>query len=231
MIFDGGIGTSLEKGETVEDSILNIAAMLPKILVIRCGDAVDLPGISKQLKAPIVNAGWGRLGHPTQALLDVFTMQEHFQNLQGLKLLIIGDIIHSRVAASHFELAQKLNIQLGLCGPNELLPADSTAQRFEQLEPALQWADVVMSLRVQFERHQGSADLNKQSYRENYGLNSNNLKFISKNSLIMHPGPINHGVEMESEIIADSRSRIYEQVTNGVYIREAILRSLIGDNL
>jgi aspartate carbamoyltransferase catalytic subunit len=234
LLLDGGAKTSLEKGESVEDSILNVAAMQPSLLVIRCGDHVDLQALSKTVNISILNAGWGVQGHPTQALLDVFTMQEALGDLNGKKILFVGDIRHSRVAASHFELAKIMNIEVAVCAPAEFVPENLVGKMktFAQLEEALKWADVAMALRCQFERHQsGFKIFSAEDYRQNFGLNPQRLQHLKKNGLIMHPGPINHGIEMESEVLKDSRSRVLEQVSNGVHVREAILRSILEGGL
>ena len=228
IFFDGGIGTSLEKGETIEDSIRNIAAMLPKALVIRCQNDVDLFAIAEKVKAPIINAGWGTKGHPTQALLDGYTLWESFQKLEGKKLLIIGDIRHSRVAASHFELAKILGIEIRICCPDEFLPKDRPVKTFHSLSDGLSWADAIMALRVQFERHQGTS-IAKEQYHQEFGLTSKNLRALSDKGVILHPGPINHGIEMKFEVLEDPRCRVFDQVTNGVFVRESILRAILGE--
>jgi aspartate carbamoyltransferase catalytic subunit len=227
LVFDGGANTSLEKGETVEDSVLNVAAMLPRFLVIRCGDAVDLASLSRQVPMPIINAGWGVKGHPTQALLDAFTMKEKLNTLESLRVLILGDIRHSRVAASHFELLPTLGAEVGICGPKEFLVSRPGVRVFEDLREGLEWAQVAMALRVQFERHD-SADRERvrESYRLKYGLNTEVLKAFSPQGLIMHPGPINHGVEVETEVLSDPRCQVLNQVTNGVFVRETLIKRL-----
>lgn len=228
--FDGSQGTSLEKGETIEDSILNVSAMKPELMVIRCNDKVELQKISKLVSCPVINAGWGILGHPTQALLDVFTMSECFGSIEGKKVLIVGDVKHSRVAASHLELAKTMGYQVAICGPEEFLIEDSNVKKFNSLSEGLVWADVVMALRVQFERHDLKSTLSKENYRETFGLNSKSLKSFSKNGLILHPGPINHGIEMETEVLSDSRCQVLNQVHHGVIMREAILRKMLGES-
>jgi len=228
LVFDGGPNTSLEKGETVEDSVLNVAAMGPRFLVVRCGDAVDLEALSKLVSMPILNAGWGVKGHPTQALLDVFTVQENLVHLEGLRFLILGDVRHSRVAASHFELLSKLGVEVGICGPDEFMVQNPQAKIFTDLEQALSWAQVAMALRVQFERH-GVGNVGQESkelYRQKFGLSSRSLRAFSKDGIILHPGPINHGIELETEVLSDPRCRVLEQVKNGVFVREALLREL-----
>lgn len=228
LVFDGGHSTSLEKGETVEDSILNIDAMDPKFVVVRCGGEVDLAAISKKMQAPVINAGWGVKGHPSQGLLDCLTMRESFKkNLSGKKLLIVGDVKHSRVASSHFDMAKANGYEIGQCGPQEFLR--SGEKSFSDLKEGLQWADAVMALRFQFERHDSTVRLSKEDYRAQYGLSPTSLKALRPDALIMHPGPINHGIELETEVLDDPRSRVLKQVQNGVYMREAILRWMLGE--
>ena len=226
LVFDGGPNTSLEKGETVEDSVLNIAAMQPKMIVIRCGDNVDLSSLSQQITPPIINAGWGVKGHPTQALLDIYTLRENFPEVQGKKILIIGDIRHSRVAASHFEVLPLLGVQVGICGPQNFLIERPGVEIFKNLKDGLKWSDAVMALRVQFERHADRQNMAGLEYRSEFGLNKENLNYLKKEAIVMHPGPINHGLELESEVLRDPRCRVLQQVQNGVYVREALIREL-----
>ncbi len=232
LVFDGGLKTSLEKGETIEDSLYNMAAMDPQVLVVRCADTVDLPKLAPKLKVPVLNAGWGVQGHPTQALLDQLTLKAKWGTLENKKLLIIGDLKHSRVAASHVELAEKTGIQLAQCGPeNFQLGSSSKIRSFGNLGEALQWADAAMALRFQFERHEANLNFSKEDYRASFGLNPESLRKLRADAFIMHPGPINHGLEMETEVLTDSRAIILEQVRHGVYLREAVLRMTLGESL
>jgi aspartate carbamoyltransferase catalytic subunit len=226
LVFDGGPNTSLEKGETAEDSILNIAAMEPRALVIRCGDSVPLARIASELEIPVINAGWGVQGHPTQALLDAVTMKRAFPELEGKKVLILGDVRHSRVAASHFELLPTLGVKVAVCGPEEFLVSKPGVEVFKSLKQALQWADVAMTLRVQFERHIDANKLSSEDYRKHFGLNAESLRYFSPAGIIMHPGPINRGIEMESDVLNDSRCKVLEQVRTGVFVREALIRQI-----
>lgn len=221
LLIDGVTGTSLEKGETIEDTILNISAMKPSVFIIRSGDELDFLKIRDQIQQPIINAGWGKRGHPTQALLDLFTITQQKRDLQQLKLLIVGDVRHSRVAASHFELAEVLGYEIALCGPPEFLPENNQFRSFSDLDEGLQWSNAVMALRVQLERHEVKYSLS--TYREQFGLTVDRLKELSPEQLILHPGPINQGVEMDSEVITSPNSIIYQQVENGVYIRQALV--------
>ncbi|MBC7466891.1 MAG: aspartate carbamoyltransferase catalytic subunit [Bdellovibrio sp.] len=233
MVLDGGIGTSLEKGETVTDTILNIEAMRPLFFVIRCNNDLNLQEVAKGLSVPVINAGWGLQGHPTQALLDTLSLFEKWQSLTKKKILFVGDVKHSRVVASHFELSQILNYEIGICAPTEFLPTSEKHENFkyfEKLEDALEWADAVMALRVQKERHDGSF-FDVVNYRKKFGLNSERLSKVSPKTLIMHPGPINYGVELEKEVLNDPRSLVLQQVENGVFLREALIRNLFKETL
>ncbi len=231
LILSGSAGTSLEKGETLADTIYNLNAMRPDLFVIRCNSTLDLSQIAKQLHVPIINAGWGSAGHPTQALLDTLTLFEKWQTLKNKKILFLGDVKHSRVINSHFELAKILDYEIGVCAPDDFLPPNDNLAiytRFKKLQDGLNWADAVMALRVQKERHDGY-EFNTQQYREFYALNSKQLSGLKVDGWIMHPGPINYGVELEHEVLADPRSLILAQVENGVFLREALIRNLLKD--
>lgn len=222
----GSEGTSLEKGETFEDTVYNIAAMRPELLIVRCQDDLDLEELSENLPMPILNAGWGKRGHPTQTLLDTFTIWEQMGSAQKFKILFVGDIRHSRVVSSHFEMAKILGYEIGICAPSELLPQKTDGLKvFGDLSQGLSWCDVVMTLRVQKERHDNMILLDY--YHDHFGLRPDNLKALSPNALILHPGPVNYGVELDKKVLKDPRTRILDQVTNGVFIRQAvIIRSL-----
>ena len=237
LILDGGVGTSLEKGETVEDTILNIEALRPLFFVIRCDDMVNLELIEKTVSVPVINAGWGRRGHPTQALLDALTIYEKHRELKGCRVLFVGDIKHSRVVASHIELSRAMGYQIAFSGPPDFMPdlndplmkqenSPEFIPLFHRLEEGLGWADVVIALRVQKERHDSENMFLIEDYREHFGLNSHNLRFLKPEGLIMHPGPINYGVEIETETLKDSRCVILKQVENGAFLREALIRHL-----
>ncbi len=232
LILDGGIGTSIEKGETIEDTIFNIQSMRPSFFIIRCSDLVDLALVDLTLDVPLINAGWGRQGHPTQALLDALTIYERHSGIEKKNILFVGDIKHSRVVSSHIELTEKLNYNIGYCAPEEFMPEvpacvmGKPVQKFKKLSEALAWADVVIALRVQKERHDNENIFLLEDYRENFGLNFASLKSLKADGLIMHPGPINYGVEIESEVLRDARCMILKQVENGVFLREALIRKI-----
>ncbi len=231
VLLDGGSKSSLEKGESIEDSILNVAAMMPHVLVVRCGDEIDLRKIQEKITCGIINAGWGVQGHPTQALLDLFTMQEFFgfgeKDLEGKRILLAGDVRYSRVAASHLEVSEVLGTEIAVCAPPELSLGSGVVRVFEDFDEGLVWADVVILLRCQFERHQLGRTFSAQDYRKNYGFNSVRAQRLKPQGLIMHPGPILHGLEMETEVLSDLRCRVFQQVTNGVYVRESLLRGAL----
>lgn len=226
--LDGKAGSSLEKGETLEDTVLNVDAMNPSFLVIRCGDDLDLYSLAEKVKSPILNAGWGKKGHPSQALLDAYTIYKNKGTVEGQKLLIVGDVRHSRVAFSHFELAKKLGYEVAICGPEEFLVNSKDVKTFATLKEGLEWATAAMALRVQLERHEGRYSL--ENYRNMYGFTEKNLAHLESQALIMHPGPINQGVELDTEVLRDSRCRVLEQVSNGVLIRQGLIYlTLSGD--
>ena len=229
LIFDMKIGSSLEKGETFEDTVLNIAAMKPSFVVIRCGDELDLENLAQKIDMPILNAGWGRQGHPTQALLDAYTIRKHLHTCENQRVLIVGDVRHSRVAASHLELAPKLGYEIAFCGPQEFLPEKTSVKVFSNLQEGLKWSTVAMALRVQLERHTHSYSL--AEYRDLYGFTQEHLKVLSDKALILHPGPINQGTEMDIEVMQDSRAKILDQVSNGVLVRQALIQKLLSQEL
>ncbi len=223
--------SSLAKGETQGDTVLNIVAMKPDALVIRYGINTELDQILPELKIPVISAGGGVSTHPTQALLDAYTIIKHKGSLQGRKVLIVGDVRYSRVARANFDVLQKLGADIGVCGPESLLPQAGQMPGvtvFSSLDVATAWADVYMGLRIQLERHQAE-ELQLKSlddYHRHFGLNRERLALLKKDALIMHPGPINHGVEFASEVLQDPRTRVLDQVSNGVLIRAAVLEKI-----
>lgn len=230
LTMELSMGSSLSKGETAVDTVLNVCAMKPDVLVVRYGLSRELDEILPTLAIPVINAGSGTLAHPTQALLDAYTIERELGSIEGKRVLIVGDIRHSRVARSNFDVLAKLGAKIGVCGPESLLPdADGDlppgTRVFTNLDEASGWCDVYMGLRIQLERHTAQ-DLQLDSledYHRHFGLNRDRLKKLGAGVLIMHPGPINHGVEFAPEVVEDPRSRILTQVTNGVLIRAALL--------
>lgn len=244
MILDSPGGSSLEKGESIADTIYNLEAMGPLFFVVRCSDEINLREISLNIGVPILNAGWGIQGHPTQALLDITTLFERWKTLENKNILFVGDVAHSRVFSSHLQLSKIMNYNLGFCAPEcfktDLDPESNLIQNFQNMDQALNWADAVITLRVQKERHaitenkigdQTIAGLSLDEYRRLYGLNSTRAKNLKPEGLILHPGPINYGVEIEKNITEDSRSVILQLVENGVFIRQVIIQNLISGDL
>lgn len=224
--------SSVAKGETLIDTVNNILAMKVDMVVMRHPNPGAGIFLSKHINANIVNAGDGAHEHPTQALLDAYSMREKVGDLKGSKVAIIGDILHSRVALSNIFCLQKLGAEVLVCGPPTLLPKYIESLGVKQtysLDEALQWADVAMMLRIQLERQKGEGDSriplfpSLREYHHRYGLKVSNLEKLKKVPLIMHPGPINRGVEISSEVADSEHSIILNQVENGVAIRMAVL--------
>ena len=228
-------GSSLAKGETFGDTVLNIVAMQPDALVIRYGKSEELDQLLPTLQLPVISGGCGTSAHPTQALLDAYTIQKERKSVKGQRVLIVGDVRHSRVARSNFDVLAKLGAEIAVCGPEELLPNAGEVpgvKIFTDLDEAVGWADVYMGLRIQLERH-NMDDIRTDAlgeYHRQFGLSADRLQKLSKDAIIMHPGPINHGVEFSAEVLKDPRARVMKQVTNGVLIRAALLSKVLGPN-
>lgn len=228
-------GSSLSKGETYDDTVLNIAAMNPDVLVVRYGRSPELDELLPTLPMPVVNAGNGTMAHPTQALLDAFTICREKGKVEGQRVLIVGDILHSRVARSNFDVLAKLGAEIAVCGPTSMLPRAERipgVRIFESLDEAIPWATVYMGLRIQLERHDEGEPILRSTdeYHRHFGLNRERLQKLAKDAMIMHPGPINHGVEFSRDVLRDPRSRVLEQVANGVVIRAALLAWILGES-
>lgn len=218
--------SSLSKGESLVDTIKNILAMKVDLVVLRHPEPGSAKFLSNHIDAQIINAGDGTHEHPTQALLDAFSIQEKLNDLRGKKILIVGDISHSRVAISNIYCLQKLGARVAVCGPQTLIPRNIyslNVEIFDDIKKALEWADVANILRVQHERMDRSYFPSIREYQMRYGITMEKLQSLKEIPLIMHPGPINRGVEISSEV-ADSRySIILDQVQNGVAIRMSVL--------
>lgn len=226
--------SSVKKGETLLDTVNNILAMKVDMVVIRHSSPGAPHFLARHIKANIVNAGDGTHEHPTQALLDTFSMRLHFGSLKGLKVAIIGDIMHSRVAISNIFALQKLGAEVMVCGPNTLIPMHISELGVKvelEVRKALEWCDVANILRIQLERQQIKYFPSLREYALYYGVNKQLLDSIKKEILIMHPGPINRGVEISSDVADSDHSIILEQVENGVAIRMAVLYLLADSPL
>jgi aspartate carbamoyltransferase catalytic subunit len=223
--------SSVSKGETLIDTVNNILAMKVDMVVMRHPKPGAGVFLAKHIKAKIINAGDGAHEHPTQALLDAYSMLEVHGSLKGLKVAIVGDILHSRVALSNIFLLNKMDAEVTVCGPPTLMPKfiTSLGVRVEpSLMKALEWCDVANMLRIQLERQDIKYFPSLREYTMMYGLNKERLDSLSKKITIMHPGPINRGIEITSDVADSDQSIILDQVENGVAVRMAVLYLLAG---
>ncbi len=223
--------SSVSKGETLVDTVKNILAMKVDIIVMRHPNPGAALFLSRHVDASIVNAGDGAHEHPTQALLDAYSIREKFGRVEGVKVVIVGDILHSRVALSNIFCLQKLGAEVMVCGPRTLLPMhiESLGVRVEHdLRKALEWCDVANMLRIQLERQDIRYFPSLREYVMRYGLDRKLLESLGKKVTIMHPGPINRGVEITSDVADSDQAIILDQVENGVATRMAALYLLAG---
>lgn len=226
--------SSTKKGETLVDTVNNILAMKVDMVVMRHPDPGAAVFLSRHVDARIVNAGDGTHAHPTQALLDAYSIREKLGRVKGVRVLIVGDILHSRVALSNIQCLNKLGAEVMLCGPTTLMPrhVESLGVKVtHDLDKALKWCDVANMLRIQLERQGSDGVANFPSLREYamlFGLDGERYRRIGKDIVIMHPGPINRGVEITSEVADSGASIILDQVENGVAVRMAVLYLLAG---
>jgi len=225
-------GSSVSKGETLLDTVNNILSMKVDMVVMRHSATGAPHFLSQHIPAAIVNAGDGINEHPTQALLDAFSMQEQLGKIEGLKVAIIGDIMHSRVALSNIYLLKKMGAEVMVSGPPTLIPTylqEAMGIQVEyNIDKALAWCDVANVLRIQLERQNQPLFSSLREYNLAYGISKARLQKLNKEILIMHPGPINRGVEMDSDVADSQQSIILDQVENGVAVRMACLYLLTG---
>jgi aspartate carbamoyltransferase catalytic subunit len=226
------IGTSsVVKGETLVDTALNLEAMSPDMIVLRHASSGACHLLSRVCRSTIINAGDGMHEHPTQALLDAFTIRRHKGRLSGLKVAILGDLLHSRVLRSNVLLLTKLGAEVWVCGPPTLVPPGIARQGVKVthvVEDAVRDADVIMMLRIQLERMQGAFFPSLREYFNVFGMTEDRVSLARPDVIIMHPGPMNRGVEIASEVADGPYSVILEQVANGVAVRMAVLYLLAG---
>jgi aspartate carbamoyltransferase catalytic subunit len=223
--------SSVSKGETLIDTVNNILAMKVDMVVMRHPKPGAAVFLSRRVNACIVNAGDGTHEHPTQALLDAFSIREKLGDLKGVRVVIVGDILHSRVALSNIFCLQKLGAEVMVCGPATLIPrylADLGVKVEYNLEKALKWCDVANVLRIQLERQDIRYFPSLREYVMQYGITRKTLESLNKEILLMHPGPINRGVELSSDAADSGQSIILQQVENGVAVRMAVLYLLAG---
>jgi aspartate carbamoyltransferase catalytic subunit len=224
-------GSALEKGESLIDTALNLQAMAPDLVVIRHGSPGVPHLLARRIQAGVINAGDGAHEHPTQALLDAFTIRRHKKRLAGLRIAIIGDIEHSRVVRSNIHLLTKMGATVVAGGPRTLMPAGIEKLGVEvafTLEDAIRDADVIMMLRIQLERQGRMSFPSVKEYFRLFGLSRDRLRLAKDDVIVMHPGPMNRGVEIASDVADGTESVILEQVTHGVSVRMAVLYLLSG---
>ena len=222
--------SSVSKGETLLDTAKNLEAMNPDMVIMRHASSGAPHFLARHCRFSVVNAGDGAHEHPTQALLDALTMRQRKGRLKGLRVAIVGDILHSRVARSNLWLLAKMGASVVLCGPPTLIPPgiEAMAPVTYRIDEAVEGADVVMMLRIQMERMSGAFFPTTREYHRYFGLTEERVRRAKKDVLVMHPGPMNRGVEIASEVADGPFSVILDQVTNGVAVRMAVLYLLLG---
>ena len=223
--------SSVAKGETLVDTARNLEAMGIDMVVVRHGSSGAAKFLAERIPSNVINAGDGSHEHPTQALLDMLTIRDHFARIEGLKICLVGDILHSRVARSNIFGLLTLGAEVAVCGPKTLLPlgiAELGVTVLSGIEEAVQWADVLNVLRLQLERMEAGFLPSLREYNQVWGVSQARLDQAPKDLLILHPGPMNRGVEIDSDVADGPHAMILQQVTNGVAIRMAVLYLLAG---
>lgn len=222
--------SSVKKGETLYDTVLTMSAIGVDVAVIRHGEENYYDELiqSKTIQCSIINGGDGSGQHPTQCLLDLMTIYEEFKHFEGLKIAIVGDITHSRVAKSNMQMLKRLGATIFFSGPEEWYDKQFEAYgHYMPLDEVIETVDVMMLLRVQHERHDGSELFSKEEYHQQYGLTVERAKQLQKHAVIMHPAPVNRDVELADSLVEGIQSRIIQQMSNGVYMRMAILEAVL----
>ncbi len=225
------VGSSLQKGETLVDTARNLEAMRIDMVVIRHGSSGAAQFLADRIPSNVVNAGDGRHEHPTQGLLDLLTIRDRLGRLEGVKVCVVGDILHSRVARSNIYGLLTLGAEVAVCGPPTLMPPAATelgVRVFTRLEEAIEWADVLNVLRLQLERMEAGYVPSLREYNRIWGVSKARLEASKRDILVLHPGPMNRGVEIDSDVADGPYSVILNQVTNGVAVRMAVLYLLAG---
>lgn len=216
--------SSIKKGESLYDTVKTFESLGVNAVVIRHKEDEYYKKL-KNINIPIINGGDGTKDHPSQSLLDLYTIKEEFGHFKGLKVLIVGDIKHSRVAHSNIKVMQRLGMEVYTSGPKEFKDDDLEFVDFEEYLPKV---DVVMLLRIQLERHESVLNINKEEYNKKFGLNNENVIKMKENSIIMHPAPFNRNVEISDDVVECSKSRIFKQMENGVYVRMAMINKALN---
>jgi len=224
-------GSAVQKGETLVDTAKNLEAMRIDMVVIRHPSSGAAQFLGNRIRSNVINAGDGKHEHPTQGLLDLLTIRDKHGRIEGLKVCLVGDILHSRVARSNIWGLSKLGAEVGVCGPDTLMPRgieELGVCRFRRIEEAIEWADVLNVLRLQLERMEAGFIPSLREYYRVFGVTVERLDKVPRALTIMHPGPMNRGVEIESRVADGPHSVILDQVTNGVAVRMAVLYLLAG---
>ena len=224
-------GSSVSKGETLVDTARNLEAMRIDMVVIRHGSSGAAKFLADRIPSNVINAGDGRHEHPTQGLLDMLTIRDRLGRIEGVKVCIVGDVLHSRVARSNIWGLTKLGAEVAVCGPRTLLPANISelgVQVFNRIEEAIEWAEVLNVLRLQLERMQAGYVPSLREYNRVFGVSRERVERAPRDLVILHPGPMNRGVEIDSDVADGPHSVILDQVTNGVAVRMAVLYLLAG---
>ncbi|MFN2317596.1 MAG: aspartate carbamoyltransferase catalytic subunit [Gemmatimonadales bacterium] len=224
-------GSSVAKGETLVDTARNLEAMRIDMVVIRHPHSGAAGFLADRIRSNVINAGDGKHEHPTQALLDMLTLRDKFGRIEGLKVCIVGDVLHSRVARSNIWGLRKLGAEVAVCGPRSLLPRgieELGVTVFSRVEAAIEWADALNVLRLQLERMQAGFIPSVREYNRVFGISSERLARAPREIVVLHPGPMNRGVEIDSDVADGPHSLILPQVTNGVAVRMAVLYLLAG---
>lgn len=220
--------SSSKKGESLEDTFANLCAMEPDGVIIRHAENDTPQRLADMQTTPVLNAGAGNYAHPTQALLDLFTISEHFDgDIKGKTIAIVGDIISSRVASSGIRLLERMGLNIVLVAPKAFMP-ESHLPQYEKLEDVMDKVDIIMSLRAQLERHETELFENYDDYAKQYCITKERM--ADRDILLLHPGPVMRNIDISDEMLADSRCKVLTQVSNGVYMRMAILKCLLLDS-
>lgn len=226
LSFNAG-SSSINKGESLYDTVKTFEALGLDGVVIRHSQDEYFKEL-ENIKMPIFNGGDGASNHPTQNLLDLMTIYEEFGHFDGLKIAIVGDISHSRVAHGNIEIMERLGMETYICGPEEY---NDHSAKYISLDEACKTCDIIMLLRVQFERHLEKMSITKEEYHNNYGLTLERYNMLKDKAIIMHPAPVNRGIEIDSSLVEAKKSRIFKQMTNGVYIRMAVISMVLDGDL
>ena len=219
--------SSTKKGESLEDTFANLCAMEPDGVIVRHSKNETPQRLANMQTTPVINAGAGNYAHPTQALLDLFTMVEHFGDVKGKTIAIVGDIVSSRVASSGIRLMRRMGMNVLLVAPEQFMP-ESDLPKYKNLEDVMDKIDVIMSLRAQLERHETELFEDYDDYARQYCITKERMG--NKNILLLHPGPVMRNIDISDEMLEDPRCKVLTQVKNGVFIRMAILKLLLLDS-